>query len=50
MEYNAHPYPELQVKSLMTDFSRGSELGSGETGGRHISFSRVKENLKQGNK
>jgi hypothetical protein len=27
MEYNANPYPELQVKSLMTDFTRGVNLG-----------------------
>jgi len=37
MEYNANPCPELQVKSLMTDFSREGELESGETGRRDTS-------------
>jgi len=37
MDYNANSYPELQVKSLMTDFTRGGELGSGETGRRDTS-------------
>jgi hypothetical protein len=37
MGYNANPYPELLVKSLITTFSRGGELGSGETGRRYTS-------------